>query len=270
MFSICSFESRRAEEMKSLIERQGGQATVVKSMQEVPLTDNKDVLEFADNLINEQYQIVLFMTGVGATQLLNIVETTFSRDIFLQALEKCTVIVRGPKPAAVLKKWGIQVDFKAPSPNTWKEILQMIDEGIPIQNKNMAIQEYGISNPEFYAELKKKDAIVHPVTVYRWAFPDDPEPLYQSVRNTIDGIFDALLFTSANQLTHVLQAAETLKLKEEWIQAAKKMLIASIGPTASEKIRSEGLQVDLEASPPKMGTLVRMTLEQGPDIILNK
>lgn len=246
MVSICSFESRRAEEMKALIEKQGGQATIAPSMQEIPLDDHHEVLEFAEGFFKGEFDIVIFMTGVGANHLLSIIESKYSREEFFEALKKCTIIVRGPKPVAVMKTWNMDPDYKAPTPNTWKEVLQIIDEKkIPVANKRIAVQEYGVSNPEFYEELRKRQAEVQPVTVYRWALPDDPEPLYQSVRDTIDGDFDVLLFTSANQLTNVLRAAEDLNLKEDWLQAVQKLMIASIGPTASEKILLEGLHVDL-------------------------
>src|SRR5690606_35239806 len=47
----CSFESRRAEEMASLLRRQGCVPTVAPSMQEVPLEDNTSVFEFAERLL---------------------------------------------------------------------------------------------------------------------------------------------------------------------------------------------------------------------------
>jgi uroporphyrinogen-III synthase len=45
---VCSFESRRADEMRSLIERHGASATVVPSMREVPLESNSPVFAFAE------------------------------------------------------------------------------------------------------------------------------------------------------------------------------------------------------------------------------
>ena len=71
---VCSFESRRGAEMKSLIERHGAIATIAPSMREIPLTDNPAVFQFAEQLLAGGIGIVVFMTGVGATSLLESLE----------------------------------------------------------------------------------------------------------------------------------------------------------------------------------------------------
>ena len=99
-----------------------------------------------------------------------------------------------------------------------------------------------------------------PVPVYRWAPPEDIEPLENAIRSIIAGRFDVLMFTSANQVSSVIDTAEQLGMHREWLDAAGRCRIASIGPTCSEAIRACGLHVNYEASPPKMGQLVRGAL----------
>ena len=70
---VCSFESRKQSEMRSLIERHGSLATIAPSLREVPLTDNVAVFEFLDRLLAKQVQAVLFMTGVGAKAMLEVI-----------------------------------------------------------------------------------------------------------------------------------------------------------------------------------------------------
>jgi uroporphyrinogen-III synthase len=48
------------------------------------------------------------------------------------------------------------------------------------------------------------------------------------------------------------------------------MVVASIGPTTSEELRQQGLTVDLEASHPKMGQLVRDAAERAPALLASK
>ena len=257
---VCSFESRRAIEMRSLIERQGGIATVAPSMREVPLEENIAAFEFAEKLFAGQIDVVVFMTGVGAQALKEAIETRYDRGEFLGALDKCTTIVRGPKPTTVLRQWNVHIDHRAPEPNTSHELLQTIDDNVDVGCKTVAVQEYGEPNDDFYRALENRGAILVRVPVYRWAFPEDMGPLRAAIRATIAGEFDVLLFTSTQQLANVLQAAENEGLRDAWLAAAHKCRIGSIGPTASEGIRNAGLQVDVEASPPKMGQLVAQTL----------
>ncbi len=257
---VCSLESRRAEEMRSLIERQGGTAFVAPSMQEIPLAQNPEVFAFLEELIAGRVQVVIFMTGVGARGLLEVVEIKIPREEFFSALSRCTVVVRGPKPVAVLREWGVRIDHRAPEPNTWREVLGVMKTAVCLDHPTVAIQEYGKPNPEFYQQLEFWGCRVLPVPVYRWDLPDDIAPLQTAVRRLIAGEFDLLLVTSAQQIHHLLRVAEDMGVREDCLAAASRCLIGSIGPTATETLQELGLRADFEPSHPKMGPLVKESL----------
>ena len=258
---VCSFESRRAAEMRSLIERQGAIATIAPSMREIPLDENPAVFEFALELFSGRIDIVVFMTGVGATALVESLETRYPRPQIFAALDKTVVVVRGPKPTAVLRGWGVRIDHRAPEPNTWHEVMGLFDASIPLAGRRVAVQEYGAPSGEFYRALESRGATVLPIPVYRWALPVDIEPLRAAIRQTIAGEFDVVMFTSAQQLNHVLQVAEQDGLKEDWLQAvSRNCVVASIGPTATETLVAAGLRVEVEPSHPNMGSLVKESL----------
>jgi uroporphyrinogen-III synthase len=270
MLRVCSFESRRATEMRSLIERQGAAATVVPSMREVPLESNERAFAFADALFAQRIDVVVFLTGVGARTLLDAVATRFNRDDVLIALRQVKVAVRGPKPLVVLREWQVPIAVRAEEPNTWRELLTALAAAGEIDGKRIAVQEYGRPSTEFAEELRRLGGTVEQVPVYRWALPEDVEPLRSVIRETIRGNFDVLLFTSAHQLECVLEVAGTLGQADAWLAAAKHCVVGSIGPTASETIREHGLPVDVEAAPTRMGQLVVQTLEAAPTLLANK
>lgn len=258
---VCSFESRRRDEMRSLIERHGGEATVVASMQEVPLEDNTAALELADKLEAGTVDYLVFMTGVGAETLRAAIEQQNRFQGFFDALRGTTIILRGPKPKSVLHKWGIGNAHIVKEPNTWRELVLLIDEMLfDLQGKTVAVQEYGVTNTRLYAALEHRGAVVLPVPVYRWKLPDDTAALSDAIAATVAGRYDAIMFTSANQLHNVLQVATESGSREAFVAAAKNCLVASIGPTCSEAITAEGMTVGFEASPPKMGPFARGTL----------
>jgi uroporphyrinogen-III synthase len=258
---VCSFESRRATEIGSLIERMGGLPTVAPSMREIPLTANDHVLQFAERLLKGEFEDILFMTGVGARALWEFLAPHYSQEVIFAELNKRRIIVRGPKPVVVLREWGVHIDYRAPEPNTWREILTMIDqEQIFLQGRAMALQEYGKPNLRLVAGLEERGAKVLSVPVYRWDLPEDIGPLQNAIRQLIAGEFDLVLFTSAQQVYHVLQVAEELDLLEAIKAAMDKIVIASIGPTCTEALVESGFTVALEPSHPKMGHLVKEAL----------
>ncbi|MFK7817177.1 MAG: uroporphyrinogen-III synthase [Planctomycetaceae bacterium] len=259
---VCTFESRRSSEMQSLIVRHGGEGFTVPTMQEVPLEDNGQVVEFANRLEAGDVDFVVFMTGVGARTVADALGEPNRFEAFVEALGKAKVIVRGPKPKVVLREWGLSEFYEVKEPNTWRELLVLIDETpLDVSGKTIAVQEYGIPNKELYSELQQRGAVVMPVPVYRWKLPDDVEPIRVGIQRTIAGDFDALMFTSANQIRNVLQVAGDIGLRDQFLAAAKKTLVSSVGPTCSETLANEGLRVGFEASPPKMGPLVRGTMQ---------
>ncbi len=261
MLRVCSFESRRATEMKSLIERQGGVATIAPSLREIPIEDNADALAFGDQLARGEIDIVIFLTGVGAQGLLEVLATRYSTEQLQAWFGNTTVVVRGPKPVVILRQAGLRVDHRAAEPNTWREVIELIDNTpIPVAGQTIAVQEYGQPQRELSQALQDRLARVISVPVYKWALPDDIGPLEQSVHSTIASEFDVLLFTSAQQVVNVLDIAERLGVKDAWIAAALRCVIGSIGPTATETLNGLGLHPHLEPTHGKMGHLVIETL----------
>ena len=70
--SVAAFESRLAGDMARLIERHGGRAFVAASMREVPLDDNREALAFGDDLLRGRFDLIIFLTGVGARTLIDV------------------------------------------------------------------------------------------------------------------------------------------------------------------------------------------------------
>jgi len=239
-------------------------------MREVPLESNAEAIAFADDLIAGEFDIVMLLTGVGARALLDIVQRARgTRKAFVEALAETIVVVRGPKPLAVMRELQVPVWLTAPEPNTWRELLAALDERkseLSLDGLNVAVQEYGASNPDLLAGLEARGARVTRVPVYQWALPEDLEPLRQAVRAIAAGELDVALFTSATQAVHLMKVADTMALREAVRDRLQRMVIASIGPTTSEELRQQGIAVDLEPSHPKMGFLAREAAEQAGDI----
>jgi uroporphyrinogen-III synthase len=266
--TVLTLENRRGQEISKLIETYGGKPVHAAAMREVPLASNAEALQFAERLFQGKLDIVIFLTGVGARAIWNVVQTKYSAEQFLEALRKVSVFARGPKPVAVLRECNVPVELTAPEPNTWCELLQEIDRRqIDLREKNIAVQEYGVSNPELLVGLRERGAQVTPVPVYQWDLPEDLGPLRSAIQAVIDGGVDVALFTTGVQVTHLFDVAEREGTKDKMKSGLGRVVKASIGPTTSEVLRSYGLTVDLEASHPKMGYLVKEAAEQSHTLL---
>jgi len=268
---VAAFESRRATEMASLIERFGGLPRVSPSMREVAITENRDAIDFANRVITGQIDLIIFMTGVGIKHFLAEVERHVDRERLLAAISDIVTIARGPKPVVVLKELGLQPTHRVPAPNTWREVLATIDrEKIQVAQQNIGLQEYGVPNASLMAGLEARGGHVHSVRVYKWDLPLDVAPLQENVRAIVAGEIDVVMFTSSYQAINMLRMAEELKLVAPLRAALSRVVIASIGPTTSETLAELDLHVDVEPEHSKMGQLVAAAAEQSARLLARK
>lgn len=266
--SVLVLESRRAREMAALVSTYGGRPVAAPALREVPLESNPAALAFADALLRGDYDVVILLTGVGTRALLDVVSTTHARETFVAALAKTTVVARGPKPLAVLRELNVPVWVTVPEPNTWRELLAAIDAtGESIGGRRVAVQEYGRTNEELLEGLEARGASVTRVPVYRWALPEDVEPLRDAVRAIPRGKLDVAMFTTSVQVVHLMEVADTLAQADAVRDGLRRMVVASVGPTTTEELRNHGIAADVEASHPKMGFLVREAAERGPGLL---
>ena len=267
---VAAFESRMAEEMRRLIERYGGHPLVAPSMQEVPLEDHREVLQFGERLLAGHVDMVILLTGIGTRVMLNVLLTRYSLEQISGALTRTVLVVRGPKPAAVLREFGLAPSVHVPEPNTWRDILEAVDREKPVAGLRVAVQEYGVINTELIEGLRGRGAQVSRVPVYRWTLPDDLTPLENVLEAILDGRVDVLLVTNAVQMDHARQVLAQPSRQEQFRRALDKLVVASIGPTATERLRRDGFPVDLEPAHPKMGILVKEAAERAGRILQDK
>jgi uroporphyrinogen-III synthase len=270
---VLSFESRRAKEIGQLITNNGGVPMVAPSTREVPAGASEDELKFIRGVLEQRFDAVIFMTGVGSRALVEAAESIGPREEFLTALGRTRVVVRGPKPAAAMREFGVPVALTVPEPNTWREIVQALDANklaVPLEGKTVGVQEHGEPSPQLYDALRERGAEVVPVRVYRWELPEDTAPLKDAIRALANDEIDVVMFTSSVQFVHAARVAGEIGLADRFTNALNRGVVVSIGPIASETLRKNGINVDFEPSHPKMGFLVKEVAENSAALLRRK
>lgn len=267
---VVSFESRRAQEVEALIRKYQGTSFSAPSMVEIPLEQNTAVFQFAEKLFRRAIDILILTTGVGTDILIEALQTKYTLDDVRQSFQKITLVVRGPKPLAALGKIRIKPNITVPEPNTWHEIVTVLSDRQLIQNRKIAIQEYGVSNSQLIDSLREKGAEVTLVPVYRWTLPEDLTPLKTAIQEISEGTIDVIMFMSAQQIEHVLQAARTMEKEKDLRKAMQRSVIASIGPLTSEALRRNDMDVDFEPSKSKMAIMIQELAQAAADLLRRK
>lgn len=267
---VAALESRRRDDLSRLIERFGGKPFVSPSMREVAIEKNKEVVDFAYRVMTGEIGIVIFLTGVGFRQLIAAIEPHVDKQRFLDSLSDIVTIARGPKPVVAMREVGLQPTHRAPEPNTWREVLQLMDQHVPVASQTVGLQEYGVTNHSLVAGLEARGANVVHVRVYQWEFPEDTNPLRENIGAICRGERDCLMFTSAHQAVNMLRMADSMGCERELRLALRETVVASIGPTTTEMLQHLELPVDLEPEHSKMGHLVQAAAEKTGRILKAK
>jgi uroporphyrinogen-III synthase len=257
---VLTLESRRSPELALLVVNYGGTPILAPALSEVPLESNDQVLTFANDVVQDRFDMVILLTGVGLRLMIKVIDPVMGAPAFAGALARTRIVARGPKPVAALREIGLAPWATAPSPNTWRELIATLDarsQEAPLPGARLAVQEYGAANPDLVDALVSRGAEVQTVPVYKWALPQDLAPLRRAVWSLIRREVDIVILTASVQLVHLLRVGADMGLESALRDALSRTVLASIGPMTTEELRQQGLPVDFEPSHPKMGFLVK-------------
>lgn len=269
---VLSFESRRAVEAGKLIRTYGGEPLAAPAMREIPMNSDGPVIEFAEALMAGAFDLVIFTTGVGVRTLIKTVSEHLDGEKFLASLRSIKIAARGPKSSSALREFGIPIAVVAPEPFTWRALLQAMEErfGSELNGMNIAVQEYGTSNPELLTALAEKSVSITRVLVYQWALPEEIQPLREAVIALAHGHVDIVLFMNAGQVAHLFLIAERMGYTDTLYEGFRSTVIGSIGPSTTEGLSMYRLSPDFEPSQSKMGFLIKEIAENSEKLLKQK
>ena len=269
---VLSLESRRAVETAKLVRTYGGEPLTAPAMREIEPETNRPVLDFAEALVRGAFDLVIFTTGVGVRSLVKTVSANMDREQFLSALRLVRVAARGPKSSTALRELNIPISVIAPEPFTWRSLLAAMEAkfGASLSGMNIAVQEYGTSNPELLTALAEKSISITRLLVYQWALPKDIQPLREAVIALAHGHVDVALFMNAGQVAHLFLMAEQMGYSDALHEGFRSTVIGSIGPSTTEGLAAYGLAPDFEPSQSKMGFLIKELSERAGELLQQK
>ena len=213
---VLALESRRATEVAKLIRNCGGEPLTAPAMREIALENDAPVMEFAEALMRGAFDLVIFTTGVGVRTLVKIVREHGEGEAFLAALRSVKIAARGPKSSTALRELEIPITVVAPEPFTWRSLMAALEAklGARLEGMNIAVQEYGTSNPELLTALAERDVAITRLPVYQWALPEDVQPLREAVIALAHGHIDLVLLMNAGQVANLFLFAEQMGYTE--------------------------------------------------------
>jgi uroporphyrinogen-III synthase len=253
---VAFLESRRTAELSDLITRHGGVPLAAPCLREVHAPDAPELQRAVATLCESQPRLVIFLTGVGTQTIFDAARHLGREDDLHRVLETSTVVVRGPKPTAVLRKLNVRIDIHAPVPNTTQQVLEAIKD-LDVNGQTVAVQLYGEPNPELTQSLAARGAKVIELAPYAWDRPIDPAPVLRLLDALDSNNVDALLITSQAQVDNLFGIAQERSRQVRLDNVA----IGVQGPVAEAALTKHGYQPTFRPEHGHMGSLVLETVK---------
>jgi len=254
---VALLEARRESELASLVRRHGGEPICVPAMREVERECSREAALAIDAVSRgRDATIVVLATGVGLDRWLRVAGELGRGDELRQGLARSTVVCRGPKPIAVLKREGLQCQLRAPPPHTTAELLALLETVEVRDHDAVYVQDGGAMNDvgEALARRGARTVVLQP---YGWALPEDLGPLEDLVRSITSGGVDALAVTTQIQAVNLFEVAAALGATAELKAAlSKRVVVAAVGPTSARALERLGAAPHVVPEQGKMGPLV--------------
>lgn len=242
--TIALPETRLLDVLAGLLERRG--ATIWRCPM-VAILDHPNqtaVLQWLRDFIQDPPTLTILLTGEGLRRLLGCADRAGLAQEFGDALARQPMLVRGPKPARVLKELGLEARWNAAAPTTAGVIETL--QGMALAGQTVGVQLYGDEpNLPLMAALQQAGAVARAVAPYVYAPKSDDDQIVALIHALDQGRIDAIVFTSQPQYRRLRDVAQRHGLSEALVRGMARTRVAAIGPVAAEDLARQGIRVDV-------------------------
>ena len=193
------------DNQRRYLEQRGAEVIAAPLIRTIDSTACGECSTVAGQLISDPPDILIAQTGQGLDWWTGRLDPHV-RTEFLAAIGGASIWSRGAKATSKCRSLGMTVDWESPSESA-TEIAERCLSLPP--NTRVAVQLVGAVNDIILDALKKIDADIVPMRVYRYALPADQTKCHELITATIAGQIDAITFTASPAIQHLRVLAES-------------------------------------------------------------
>lgn len=241
---------RKGEEIRTLIEKQGGKA-FIRPAQGTVFTNEAHVVQSIQEIIENPPQLLIFTTGMGEKRMAEIAEANGLGKPYEQLLRTVPIAVRGTKTLQHFKQKGI-----TPGTVADRGTMNQLEHSLAIENQSIALQMHGENVPTFIKTLEQANNNVRTIYPYEHTPPEEAV-VEQLVEEMESGLLDAVAFTSAIQVRYFFDYVENKKKKSAILSLLNdEILPVAVGEVTEEHLKERGVERVLTPTTPRMGAMV--------------
>ncbi len=212
----------------------GGNPLEFTTLKIKPLTESNEFLRALAGIT--QYDWIIFTSGNGVTVFFEALES-LGKDARVFGPAKIAAI--GSRTAAKLNEFGIKADF-VPSVFTSEQLGKQLIGSANLQGKKILLLRSQLASNQLVKLLAGAGAEVDDVAVYTTV--EEKSESSWLVEGIGKGTIDWLTFASPSSVDGFFEQIASGAVD------SSEVAVASIGPVTSERLRSLGVSVDVEAA----------------------
>lgn len=234
-------ESRELDLFVNMLERHGAIAIRCPLLSIHDVEDAVPVQAWLKRLAEGQHDSLVLYTGEGLARLLNFARRSGIETEVIAGLRRTRKIVRGPKPAKVLRSIGLTPDIMAEEPTTAGLIATL--SALDLSGTCVGVQLYPGGEHLLDSFLEESGAKADPILCYRYASQEEDERVASLVDDLVTGAIELIAFTSTAQVRRLQDVARRFGRTAELDMAMRRALIAAVGPVTAQAVEEAGWPV---------------------------
>ena len=238
---IAILEHRELDRFGRMLEAQGAETLRCPLVAIADTSDAAPVLDWLRRFIDAPPDDLVLMTGEGLRRLCGFAERAGIAAGFRDALGGVRTVTRGPKPARAVRDLGLVPGLRADPPTTGGVIAALAASSL--RDRRVGVQLYPDAPPALLGFLGEAGALPDPVEPYVYVPAADDTAILALIEAVAAAQIDAVVFTSAAQVTRLFAAAGAAGLDERLRAALGATMIAAVGPVVAAALAQHALTV---------------------------
>jgi uroporphyrinogen-III synthase len=235
-------ESRELDLFAGMLEAHGARTLRCPLVTILDAADSTPVEAWLQRLTCGGFDDLILLTGEGLRRLLALGERLGTRSEVVAAIRRLRTIVRGPKPARVLREIELSPSLTATSPTSAGVVETLSSHDL--RGRTIGLQLYpGDVDPSVLTFLAASGATVFPVTPYRYASDSETASVANAITKMASGEIDVIAITSSPQIRRLLEVVGEKGLENELAAGWKRTRVTSVGPVVSDALKAIGVEV---------------------------
>jgi len=244
-------------ELNALLPTHGAFPITVPAVSEALYLELEEVRRLVDELAAGKFEVALFMSGSAVCSLFECAREVGRRSDLVSALRALTLVCRGPKATACLRRFGLHAKPEASAPLTTLSLLRVLSQ-LDLAGKGV-LRFNGEPDDQLAKSLQAQRANVREITLGQRRSPKDTAESETLLKMIVGGAVHALVVSCETQFLHLYQVARRLELARELVYALRKhVTVAAVGTEAHEVLEAHGVRPQLMPAQPQMLSMALM------------